>query len=180
MAEAELSTIARPYARAAFSQGLDEASGLQTWSRMLAMLAATVSDDKVSEALDSPRLTTEQQAELVVQVMSEELNEQGRNFVHVLAEHGRMGLLPQIHVMYELLKANHEQTMDVEITSAFDVDASELTALKEALKKRLQREVSLSTTVDQSLLGGVVIRAEDTVIDSSVRGKLKKLAHALN
>jgi F-type H+-transporting ATPase subunit delta len=70
--------------------------------------------------------------------------------------------------------------MDVEITSAFDVDASELTALKEALKKRLQREVSLSTTVDQSLLGGVVIRAEDTVIDSSVRGKLKKLAHALN
>lgn len=180
MAEAELSTVARPYARAAFSQGLDEASGLQTWSRMLSMLAATVVDKKVAEALDSPGLTTEEQAELVVQVMGEELNEHGRNFVHVLAEHGRMVLLPQVYLMYELLRANHEKTMDVEVTSAFEVEASDLAALKEALNKRLQREVNLFTTVDPSLLGGVLIRAEDTVIDNSVRGKLNKLSNALN
>tara|TARA_R110002110_G_scaffold149949_3_gene341361 strand:+ start:967 stop:1509 length:543 start_codon:yes stop_codon:yes gene_type:complete len=180
MAEAELSTVARPYARAAFSQGLDEASGLQTWSRMLSLLAAAISDSRVKEALDNPRLTTGQQADLVVDVMGEELNEQGKNFVHVLAEHGRTLLLPQIYVMFELLKANHEKTMDVEITSAFEVEASDLATLTEALKKRLQREVKLTTSVDQTLLGGVLIRAEDTVIDNSVRGKLKKLSTALH
>jgi len=180
MAEAELSTVARPYARAAFSQGLDEASGLQTWSRMLSLLAAAVSDSRVKEALDNPKLTTEQQAELIVEVMGEELNEHGRNFVHVLAEHGRTLLLPQIQIMFELLKANHEKTMDVEICSAFEVEASDLSILSEALNKRLQREVKISTSVDQTLLGGVLIRAEDTVIDNSVRGKLKKLSTALH
>jgi F-type H+-transporting ATPase subunit delta len=180
MAEAELSTVARPYARAAFSQGLDEASGLQTWARMLSLLAATISNSRVREALDNPRLTTLQQAELVVDVMGEELNEHGQNFVHVLAEHGRTMLLPQIQVMFELLKANHEKTMDVEITSAFEVEESDLKVLTEALKKRLQREVKLTTSVDQTLLGGVLIRAEDTVIDNSVRGKLKKLSTALH
>lgn len=180
MAEAELTTIARPYARAAFSQALDEASGLETWSRMLGMLAATVSNESVSRSLDNPLLTKEATAKLVVDVMGEELNAHGQNFVQVLADYDRIALLPQIAETYDLLKANHEKTMDVEITSAFEVEEGDKTLLGEALKRRLQRDVSVTASVDSTLLGGVVIRAEDTVIDNSVRGKLDKLSHALH
>ena len=180
MAEAELTTIARPYARAAFSEALNEASGLETWSRMLSMLASTVSNKTVAEALDNPRLTTEGEAALVIDVMGEELNDQGQNFVHVLAKYGRISLSPEISNMYELFKANHEKTMDVEITSAYEVEEADKVLLGDALKKKLQREITISSTVDASLLGGVIIRAEDTVIDNSVRGKLSKLSHALN
>ena len=78
------------------------------------------------------------------------------------------------------LKANQEKSVDVEITTAFEVSSEISDKLAAALKNRLQREIRLATSVDKSLIGGAVIRAGDTVIDSSVRGKLKKLAEAMN
>ncbi|MCB1645895.1 MAG: F0F1 ATP synthase subunit delta [Pseudomonadales bacterium] len=180
MAEAELTTVARPYARAAFSQALNEASGLETWSRMLRMMAATVQHKTVAAALSNPKLTREQEASIMTELLGEELNDFGKNFISILTEYGRLTLLPEIAHMYELLKANHEKTMDVEITSAFEVEATDLDRLAEGLKRKLQREVSLSAKVDPSLLGGVIIRAEDTVIDGSVRGKLGKLAQVMS
>lgn len=179
MAEAELSTVARPYARAAFSQALNEASGLETWSRMLKMLAATVQQPVVATVLDSPSMTTEQEAEFLVELLGEELNQYGRNFVSVLSEYGRTPLLPEISQMFELLKAHHEQTLDVDVVSAFEVSENDQSLLTDALKNKLQREVNLTAEVDSGLIGGVLIRTEDTVIDNSVRGKLEKLSHAL-
>ncbi|HJP52298.1 MAG TPA: ATP synthase F1 subunit delta, partial [Pseudomonadales bacterium] len=96
------------------------------------------------------------------------------------AEYDRISLLSQIAETYELMKSNHEKTMDVEVASAFDVEESDLQKLTDALKERLQREINLSATTDPSLLGGVVIRAEDTVIDDSVRGRLNRLSHLLD
>lgn len=179
MAESEITTVARPYARAAFSKALDEASGLANWSRMLALLSAAVQSQPVRFALDNPRLTTEQEARLVTDIMGDALSVKGRNFVSILASNGRMALLPAIHEIYEMLKAHHEKTMDVTLTSAFEISTDDSRKLAEALKKRLQREVHLSSTVDKSLLGGVIIRTEDTVIDNSVRGRLQKLARVL-
>lgn len=179
MAEAELSTVARPYARAAFSQALNEASGLETWSRMLKMLAATVQQPAVAAVLDKPSMTTEQETQFLLELLGEELNQYGQNFVAVLSEYGRTSLLSEISEMFELLKAHHEQTLDVEVVSAFEVSDNDQALLTSALKEKLQREINLSTEVDASLLGGVLIRAEDTVIDNSVRGKLDKLSHAL-
>ena len=89
-------------------------------------------------------------------------------------------MLPVIAELYEIQKANHEKTIEVEITSAYEVDEAAQQQLSDALKQKLQREVNLSTTVDQSLIGGVIIRTEDTVIDNSVRGKLEKLSQVLN
>jgi len=180
MAEAENSTVARPYARAAFSSALGEASGLVTWSRMLNQLAATVSDKSVSNALEDPLLSAEDEAQLLIDIMGEELNVHGQNFVHVLAGYSRISLLPDISRTFEKLRANHEKTMEVQITSAFEVEEADKEILIAALKKNLQRDISLTTSVDQTLLGGVVIRAEDTVTDNSVRGKLNKLSLALN
>lgn len=179
MAEAELTTIARPYARAAFSQALNEASGLQTWSRMLAMMAATVQDETVTSALENPTLTREQEAAVLTDLLGEEVNESGKNFIAILADYSRLTLLPQVSLMFELLKANHEKTMDVEITSAYEVSGAEEAKLSEALKRMLQCDVSVTSSVDESLLGGAVVRAGDTVIDASVRGKLEKLTQTL-
>lgn len=179
MAESENTTIARPYARAAFSQALDETSGLSNWSRMLGLLSATVEQPLVRKALDNPRLTTEQEAGLVIGLVGEELSDKARNFVTVLSTYGRIALLPTIAELYELLKANHEKTMDVTLTSAFEVSPEDSAKLSDALKKRLQREINLSASIDKSLLGGVIIRTEDTVIDNSVRGKLQKLSQVL-
>jgi len=180
MAEAELATIARPYARAAFSRGLDQTDGLGTWSRMLSLLAAAVSEPIVEEALDTPTLTTEDETSLILQVMGDDLNQDGQNFVSVLAEYGRLALLPTIAELFELLKANHEKTMDVEVTSAFDVSDQEKTELGAALQRMLQRDINIETEVDKLLIGGVVIRAEDTVIDDSVKGRLEKLSMELS
>jgi F-type H+-transporting ATPase subunit delta len=130
-------------------------------------------------ALDNPRLTTDQEARLVIDIMGEELSDKGRNFVSVLASNGRIALLPTIYEIFEMLKAHHEKTMDVTLISAFEISEDDNKKLAEALKKRLQREVHLSSTIDKSLLGGVIIRTEDTVIDNSVRGKLQKLARVL-
>ncbi len=180
MAEAELATIARPYARAAFSRALDEEGGLEKWSRMLGVLAATVDNENVRAALDNPVLTTEQEASLLTDILEDELTQGGRNFVRVLAEYGRISLLPRIWESYELLKAHHEKTMDVEVLSAFDVTEEEKQSLISSLKRKLQREVNIDAKVEKSLLGGVIIRAEDTVIDNSVRGKLERLSRALH
>jgi F-type H+-transporting ATPase subunit delta len=179
MAETELATIARPYARAAFSYSLGQDQGLQAWSKMLALLALASIEPMVQQALDDPLLAGDEEADLLIGLLGDELTREARNFVSVLSGYGRIELLPDIAEMFELLKADHEKTIDVEVTSAFEVTESEKAALSDALHKKLQREINLETSVDANLLGGVVIKTEDTVIDDSVRGKLQKLSHAL-
>lgn len=180
MAEAELSTIARPYARAAFSFALDQPDGLNQWSRMLAFLTAAATDPRVQEALDNPRLTTEDETALLVQLLGDDLSDDGQNFVGVLAENGRLSLIPTLTAMYELLKANHEKTMEVDVVSAFEVSDKEMDDLAAALSRKLQRKIKLDTEVDKSLIGGVIIKTDTMVIDDSVRGRLTRLSHALD
>jgi F-type H+-transporting ATPase subunit delta len=180
MAEAELATIARPYARAAFSYALDESDGLPAWSGMLKLLSTIAGEQIVRDVLDDPMLSGEDGAKLLTSILGDELSQEAMNFVGVLGENDRIELLPEISDMFELLKANHEKTMEVEIASAYEVSDGEKATLSEALSNRLQRKINLETTLDPSLLGGAIIKAEDTVIDNSVRGKLQKMSHALS
>ena len=179
MAESEPTTIARPYARAAFASALEKRSGLQKWSKMLGALASVVSEKVVMEKLDDPRITTEDASGLLEKLLGRDINNEGRNFINVLAEYGRLELIPNIAYQYELLKADHEKTINVEVISAYKITKSEEKQLSDALHAKLQREVSLTTKVDEALLGGAVIKAEDTVIDGSILGKLRKLSQAL-
>lgn len=179
MAQAEKTTIARPYARAAFAVGLDS-DELPSWSNMLSILAFASSQEAVRQALDDPQLTRREQADLLVRVCGEDLNDNARNLVSVLAEHGRTGLLEEIARLFDGLRAAHEKTVDVEIISAFDVSDEDRRKLQTGLKERLKRDVNIEARVDKELLGGVIIRAEDTVIDNSIRGKLAKLAQVMS
>lgn len=176
---AELTTLARPYAKAAFIAARDE-SDLAGWSKALATAAAVSQADRVQSILSAPNLTAEQKAKAFVAVCGDELSGKQQNFVQVLADNRRLALLPEISVLFELYKANQEKSLDVTVETAFEIDAALEKKLVEALSKKLDREVTLSTAVDKALLGGALIRAGDTVIDGSVRGRLAKLAEAMN
>jgi len=176
---AELSTLARPYAKAAFSAALS-AGTLDQWSKMLATAAAVTEQDAVVKLLGSPTLTSAAQAQAVIDVCGDVLNDKGQNFIHTLATNRRLPLLTEIYGQYEFLKAELEKTLDVNVISAGTVSDEQQAKLAAALKAKMGRDVSLQVTVDKSLIGGAIIRAGDTVLDSSVRGRLAKLAETLN
>lgn len=176
---AELSTLARPYAKAAFEYAAG-ANDLDGWSKQLATAAAVAQADNMVKVLASPSLTSEQQAQSFIDVCGEELSGNAQNFIKVLADNKRIALLPFISALFEEFKANREKSVDVEIGTAFEMDAAVQDQLAKALSAKLEREVKVHSSIDTSLLGGVVIRAADVVIDGSVRGRLAKLAEAMN
>jgi len=176
---AELTTLARPYGKAAFQCALDD-ENLDDWSRMLGVAAAVASEERVKLLLESPSLTAEQVAESFIELFGDELSDKGRNFLHLLAANRRLTLLNEIQDIFENLKAQQQKTLDVFVTTAYEMNEDTRDKLASALKKRLQREVRLATSADRDLIGGAVVRAGDMVIDSSVRAKLNKLAESMN
>ncbi|HEK0987639.1 TPA: F0F1 ATP synthase subunit delta [Pseudomonas aeruginosa] len=175
---AELTTLARPYAKAAFEYAQAHQQ-LADWSAALGVLAAVSQDDTVRQLLKEPQLTSSAKAQSLIDVCGDKLNAPAQNFVRTVAENKRLELLPTIAEMYEQLKAEQEKSVEVEVTSAFTLSKEQQDKLAKALSARLSREVRLHAWEDASLIGGVIIRAGDLVIDGSVRGKLAKLAEAL-
>lgn len=176
---AELSTLARPYAKAAFEYAR-ESKQLPQWAEQLSVVAAVAVDKALKAVLNDPALTAEQQAHTLCDVCGDALSEQVHNFIGVLAANKRLGLLPEIYSLFEQYKANQEKTVDVEVVSAFDLADEARDKLSAVLGKKLEREVKVRTSTDRNLLGGVLIRAGDLVIDGSIRGRLDKLAAAMN
>ncbi|MFL0803626.1 MAG: F0F1 ATP synthase subunit delta [Agarilytica sp.] len=176
---AELITLARPYAKAAFEFARDD-KDLAGWQNALSQAAAVSADPAVEALLDSPSLTTADKGKKFSEICGDSLNEKQRNFVNALSENNRLDLLPQVSELFELYKANQEKTVDVEIQTAFEISGELEQKLASTLKTKLDRDVELSTVVDKSLIGGALIRAGDTVIDGSARGRLAKLSEAMN
>lgn len=176
---AQLTTLARPYARAAFETAV-ASNRLGPWSEMLGLLGALVREERVASFLMTPANSTAQQADALIDMCGDALDDSVRNFVRVLATNKRLVLLGEIVTLFEEMKADHERVVDVDVVSAFSMDDGAQQKLTAALKQRLQRDVKLNTSVDKSLIGGLVIRAGDLVIDGSVRGKLNKLAEQIN
>lgn len=175
---AELSTLARPYAKAAFEYAIEN-NLLGPWAEQLSVAAAVVSDSAMTDALSDPSLTAQEQAKTLTDVCGDALSDGSRNFISILASNKRLALLPEINALFAQYKANREKTVDVEVVSAFDLPEAVQVRLAEVLGNKLQREVAVKTSTDSNLLGGVMIRAGDMVIDGSVRGKLDKLAEAM-
>ncbi|MDO8860117.1 F0F1 ATP synthase subunit delta [Haliea sp. E1-2-M8] len=176
---AELTTLARPYAKAAFAYARDN-QALAEWHAQLQTVAAVVADRRMQALLRDPSRDGHELATMLADVCGDAIGDPVHNFLAVLSENKRLSLLPQITVLFAGYKANFEKSVDVEVVSAFEL-ADEMTQkLAAALGKRLQREVNVHNTTDASLLGGVLIRAGDLVIDGSVRGRLNKLATAMN
>lgn len=177
---AETSTVARPYAKAAF-EFANAQNALEAWSGMLASAAQVAVDSTMrTQVLGNPRLSSAEKTDLFAGVCGDTLGDEGRNFLQALGQKNRLAALPAIAEQFELLKAQQEKRMDVTIVSAYPLDAKQEDTLASALAKRLNREISITTQVDSALLGGVILRAGDTVIDGSVRGRLTRLRDALS
>jgi F-type H+-transporting ATPase subunit delta len=176
---AELNTVARPYTRAAFEYAREKGN-LDQWSQALSLAAMVVSDSLMTRVLSNPALSSEQKADVVLSVLDTRADEAGKNFVRLLAENGRLSLLPEISAQFERLKANLEKKIDVDLTTAFPLDKTLQEKLVKALGTKLGREVKLTSQVDKSIIGGVVVRSDDLVIDGSIRARLAKLAEAMN
>ena len=144
------------------------------------MLVAVSNDKSGREILDSPVYMNQQKTEFFESVLTGSLDVEAKNLISLLAEFNRVGLLSSIAEIYEWMKARHQKTLEVEIISAYELSSDESEALKNALSEKLGRDIKLDISVDEKLIGGAIIKAEDNVIDDSVKGKLEKFAKNLN
>jgi F-type H+-transporting ATPase subunit delta len=174
----ELSTLARPYAEAVFRMAQGE-NGLTGWSARVQSLALIVADVQVARLIADPAVSADRVAGLIIDVAGADLGERGANFVKVLAENGRLALLPEISAQFETLKANAEGTLEAIITSAQQLTQAQIDDLVAGLKAKFNRAVNVQVAVDPELIGGAVIAIGDQVIDGSVKGRLQRMAFAL-
>lgn len=175
---AERTTTARPYAKAIFALAR-QGNTLAATSASLVRAAQVVVDPRVHALLGSPHVSAAQLAELVIGVTGAGLDEYGRNFITLLAQNRRLGFLPEIAALFEQMKSEVENAVDVEVVSATAMNSDQESRYAAALQKKLGRSVRLHTRVDGSLLGGAVLKAGDLVIDGSIKGRLERLATEL-
>jgi F-type H+-transporting ATPase subunit delta len=175
---AEAITTARPYAQAVFEEA-QKLADLKGWSEMLLSLAEAVNHPEVRAVITSPRVLRAQVEKLMDGLLGAQANTQQRNFVRVLVENQRLLLLPEIVILFEALRAEAEKTVNVVVDSAFELSAAQQDKIVSSLKKRMGREIKLVCKVNKELLGGIVIRAGDKVIDGSARTRLGEMATAL-
>ena len=172
------SKLARPYAIAAFKQAQDE-NAAAAWSSYLEVLNTIVDDPLMKGVLSNPKVDNQRAAALILDVAGDRLSQSAQNFVKVLAQYGRLDLLPQVRLQFEEQRAKLEQRTRVEVTSAYELSDSDQAQIAEAMARKLGTAVDLEIEVDNSLIGGCIMRAGDLVIDGSVRGRLAKMASAL-
>ncbi|MBI1731185.1 MAG: F0F1 ATP synthase subunit delta [Gammaproteobacteria bacterium] len=175
----ETATLARPYARAAFEQARSEGK-LREWSDQLALLSVIAADPLMRRVIRNPRISAQQLAGLVADLIPGRFTPTGRNFVGLLVDAGRLDVAPEIRRQFEQRRLLAESRADVEVIAAFELDDEQRNRIRDLMQRRLGREVTLSATVDQSLIGGAIIRTGDYVIDASVRGRLRVMGNQLS
>jgi F-type H+-transporting ATPase subunit delta len=174
----EVATIARPYAQAAFDQAQKQGD-LKGWSGVLESVKCVMQNAEVLALVNNPKVSVAKIESLMLSLAGTGLTQQQQNFVRVLAENRRLVVAPEISAMYELLRAEAEKAIDVTVSSAFDLSDAQQQKIIVALKTRMGRDIRLSCKLDKTLVGGIVIRAGDKVIDGSARTRLSDLTNAL-
>ena len=173
----EFVTVARPYAKAAFDFAVEHQS-LDRWQNMLAFAAEVAKNEQMAELL-SGAVAPETLAKSFIAICGDQLDENGQNLIRVMAENGRLKVLPDVLEQFMQLRAALEAIVEVDVTSASALSDEQLAKISAAMEKRLSRKVKLNCKIDKSVMAGVIIRAGDMVIDGSVRGRLERLADVL-
>ena len=174
----ELSTVARPYAKAAFDFALEQGQ-LDKWQEMLSFSALVAENEQVAEYITSS-LASGQISDFFCKICDDRLDQYGQNFIRVMAENKRLAVLPEVFHIFMTLKAEHEAIKDVFVLSATRLSQALEKKIAKAMEKRLGTKVRLTKQVDKSLIAGVIIKYDDVVIDGSSRGQLNRLNQALS
>ena len=171
----ELSTLARPYAEAVFKRAKETESS-QEWSDTLAFLSAIMQDESLAAIVNNPRVEQDELTQLLQDICQDQISGEANNFLKLLIENGRLTLAPQIAELFENYKAEDEGYVDVDVITAYALTKAEEQSFATSLKKKLNKKVNISASVDKSLMGGFIVKAGDTVIDGSISGQLQQLA----
>ncbi|NNM60402.1 MAG: F0F1 ATP synthase subunit delta [Legionellales bacterium] len=171
----KLEEIARPYAHAAF-EFANEGNNLSQWAEMLQILALICADPVISKALSSPYYNTAAKKTLILDMAGEFIDQHVKNFVHVLAENGRLQVMTEIFRQYHVLQDAAKNMIEVEVCSARELSPAHVSLLQNALEKRTKAKIQLHQRIDPTLLGGIQLRLGDEVIDGSILSKLRRLA----
>ena len=174
-----LTTLARPYAKAAFELGQGE-NDLAHWDDMLELAATLTNDPSMAALLESPNVSNAQVEQIMSEAAAESFSRRFGDFLSVLASNGRLPLLPEIKVLFQRLRAEAEKRLSVRVVSATALDEDQAVRMKAALARRFDREIELNNEIDESVIGGAVVYAGDQVIDGSLRGRLQKLSNNLS
>ncbi|AKO44748.1 F0F1 ATP synthase subunit delta [[Haemophilus] ducreyi] len=174
----ELSTVARPYAKAAFDFALEQGQ-LDKWQEMLQFSALVAENEQVVEYITSS-LASSQISEIFLQICDDQLDQYGQNFIRVMAENKRLAILPEVFNRFNALHAEYEAIKKVIVVSATELSQAQEEKIAKAMEKRLGQKVRLTTEIDSTLLAGIIIKYDDIVIDGSSRGQLNRLTQALS
>lgn len=172
-----VTTIARPYAKAAFDYAVEN-NAVAQWQEMLVFAGEVAKNESVKELLTGA-MAADKLAEIFNNICGEQLDQNGQNLIKLLAENGRLQTLPEVSELFDQYKADYEKEIDVNVTSAVELTDAQQAELSASLEKRLARKVKLTCKQDAALVAGMVIKAGDTVIDGSIRSKLNRLADSL-
>ena len=174
----ELATLARPYAEAAFKRA-KETGNAGVWADSLQFLSAVIRDADMATIVNNPRIGNDKIQRLLLDISQDQVDAEVLNLLKLLIENGKLKLLPHISDMYEQYKANDEGYVNVDLYSAYALTKAELGKYVSMLEKQLNKKVNAAVSVDKSLIGGILAKAGDKVIDGSVRGQLHQLAKRL-
>ena len=173
---AELATIARPYAEALFQSSKGDVSGTSQW---LDALASVASNDQLLQFAGNPKVGSQQVYDLVFEVARVQLPENGKNFLRMIIENGRLAALPEVAQQFRAMKNAQGGTSDAVVYSAFPIAADALGNVAQALEKRFGRKLNLTVQEDPSLIGGIRVVVGDEVLDTSVKARLEQMKVAL-
>lgn len=175
---AELATIARPYAEAAFALA-KQRDELARWSEMLALMVGVYEDPQFEAAIAAPTITSEDTERLFLAICGDRIDGNARNFIQLLIANGRLPAIAEMRTLYEQLKSEEEGVVDAQISSAYPLDEKQLDQIVSLLAKRYNKKISPTVDVDSELIGGIKVQVGDKVWDASVRGRLQNMAVAL-
>ena len=174
----ELATLARPYAVAAFKRA-KETSSAALWSEYLSFMATVMNTAEISALVGNPKFSKSKLTDLTLDICKGHIDTEAANFLKLLTINNRLNLLPKIAKIFEELKAEAEGYVDVEVLTAFSFSKESEQKFNATLEKTLNKKVHMNVAVDKSLIGGILVRAGDRVIDGSIRGQLQNLRKAL-
>lgn len=174
----ELATLARPYAAAVFKRA-KETQSTAKWSQSLAFMSAVLNNENISVVIDNPKVNKERLSALMLDICQGHVNGENQNFLKLLVQNNRLRLLPYIARLFEAYKAEDEGYVEVEVLTAYALSKEAKHDLSATLEKALGKNIHMNVSVDKSLIGGVLVRAGDRVIDGSIRGRLQHMHKAL-
>lgn len=174
---AEISTIARPYAQAAFDVA-KAANALPAWNAFLGKLAALASNDEVQQFATNPSVKPEQVIALFTDAAGSVTDEM-KNFMSAVVDSSRIDALPAVYEAFAAQQHAFEGSADALVTTAFTLNDAEAADLKAALEQKMGKKLNTTFTVDESLIGGFSVSVGDEVLDMSVRAKLARMQSAL-